>query len=273
MKNKDTKSVTEATRDLHRNRITHIQRPTDRKIYKALLHTGSINRDDLTAKTGIPRTTVFESLKRLIDLGFVREFIVRSETARRGRPKKFYKVITVPIEDYSIDYAYSQAFANMFTHLKDIDIFISKMSDIGPVPTTRTSMKSFGSPDEIEHIVTQQSIFYQVALGQGDSPAEGLFGPFPIRSHPDRLAYVYSFRCFDSTVMDSRMNNHTHAILVITFHNELETHFPSRRKVESQLAPLVQDIADLSHLPEKFACHIQSRVIGLLKSNSTYISE
>ncbi|MCK4847680.1 MAG: hypothetical protein KAT16_01505 [Candidatus Heimdallarchaeota archaeon] len=63
----------------------------DRKVLDFLEREGPLTRSKLVSLTGIARSTLYDSLLRLILKGFVASF---SEDRRlRGRPKVFYKVL------------------------------------------------------------------------------------------------------------------------------------------------------------------------------------
>ena len=64
----------------------------DREVLDILEREGPITRSKLVALTGIARSTLYDSLLRLILKGFVASF---SEDRRhRGRPKVFYKALS-----------------------------------------------------------------------------------------------------------------------------------------------------------------------------------
>ncbi|MFX1512666.1 MAG: helix-turn-helix domain-containing protein [Promethearchaeota archaeon] len=245
-----------------------INKNTDRTIYETLAQIGPTNRTILCQKTGIPRTTLFESLKRLLNTGFIREFTVRSERPSRGRPPVYYEIIDPNFDSNNPNYSQEEIIRNLLIYTPEIDVFCAKLADRGPEPFSQTCMDPFGSSADITQFVTQQSLFYQVALGQGDSPAEGLFGPFPVKGHLHKLAYVYSFEIFDSTVSDPRLVSQTHAIVAIIFPEKLESYFPSRKKMQTGIASIVQSISDLSQVPKNFATQIRNKITLLLHSNS-----
>ncbi|MHA1947369.1 MAG: helix-turn-helix domain-containing protein [Candidatus Hodarchaeales archaeon] len=63
----------------------------DREVLDILEKEGPITRSKLVSLTGIARSTLYDSLLRLILKGFVASF---SEDRRhRGRPKVFYKAL------------------------------------------------------------------------------------------------------------------------------------------------------------------------------------
>lgn len=63
----------------------------DREILKILEKEGALTRSKLVSLTGIARSTLYDSLLRLMLKGYIASY---SEDRRlRGRPKVFYKVL------------------------------------------------------------------------------------------------------------------------------------------------------------------------------------
>ena len=74
---------------------SEIKRPAivhelDRNVLEILKTEGPITRSKLVTITGIARSTLYDSLLRLILKGYVARF--SEERRQRGRPKVFYKV-------------------------------------------------------------------------------------------------------------------------------------------------------------------------------------
>ncbi len=63
----------------------------DRQILSILEKQGPLTRGKLVSITGIARSTLYDSLLRLILKGYVASF--SEERRHRGRPKVFYKVL------------------------------------------------------------------------------------------------------------------------------------------------------------------------------------
>ncbi|MFW9856397.1 MAG: helix-turn-helix domain-containing protein [Candidatus Thorarchaeota archaeon] len=61
----------------------------DRNIYAILRREGPLTRSNLVSLTGIARTTLYDSLLRLIVKGYVTRF--SEERKERGRPKVFFQ--------------------------------------------------------------------------------------------------------------------------------------------------------------------------------------
>ena len=52
---------------------------------------GALTRGDITIKTGIPRTTVYDTLMNLLIAGVVEKYVERN--GRRGRPSVYYQLV------------------------------------------------------------------------------------------------------------------------------------------------------------------------------------
>ncbi len=52
---------------------------------------GALTRGDITIKTGIPRTTVYDTLMNLLIAGVVEKYVDRN--GRRGRPSVYYQIV------------------------------------------------------------------------------------------------------------------------------------------------------------------------------------
>ena len=52
---------------------------------------GALTRGDITLKTGIPRTTVYDTLMNLLISGVVEKYVERN--GRRGRPSVYYQLV------------------------------------------------------------------------------------------------------------------------------------------------------------------------------------
>ncbi|MFW9830195.1 MAG: helix-turn-helix domain-containing protein [Candidatus Thorarchaeota archaeon] len=78
-----------------RQRVTTIQPPesADVKTYitDLLRDEGALTRGDITVKTGIPRTTVYDTLMNLLIAGIIEKYVERN--GRRGRPSVYYQLV------------------------------------------------------------------------------------------------------------------------------------------------------------------------------------
>ena len=69
---------------------TLITNEVEEVVFGALNEHGSVTRMKLVEITGLPRTTVYDSLTRLILKGFVRKYDEKRN--HRGRPKVYYQL-------------------------------------------------------------------------------------------------------------------------------------------------------------------------------------
>ncbi|MHA1225758.1 MAG: helix-turn-helix domain-containing protein [Candidatus Hodarchaeales archaeon] len=63
---------------------------TDQKVLETLIEIGPSTRMELCRKTGIPRTTIYDSLTRLILSRKVSKYSIPNKS--KGRPRVFYKI-------------------------------------------------------------------------------------------------------------------------------------------------------------------------------------
>ena len=64
----------------------------DRKVYNILKTDGPITRSEMTKKTGIARSTLYDSLLRLSLKGLARKYS-DADHSTRGRPKVYFEAI------------------------------------------------------------------------------------------------------------------------------------------------------------------------------------
>lgn len=60
-------------------------------IMSILKKEGSLTRGDITTRTGIPRTTVYDTLMNLLLAGIVEKYVERN--GLRGRPSVYYQLV------------------------------------------------------------------------------------------------------------------------------------------------------------------------------------
>jgi predicted ArsR family transcriptional regulator len=67
--------------------------PSDVKshITSLLRDQGALTRGEITSRTGIPRTTVYDTLMNLLISGTVEKYVERN--GKRGRPSVFYQLV------------------------------------------------------------------------------------------------------------------------------------------------------------------------------------
>jgi predicted ArsR family transcriptional regulator len=60
-------------------------------ITELLRSEGALTRGEITTRTGIPRTTVYDTLMNLLISGVVEKYVERN--GRRGRPSVYYQLV------------------------------------------------------------------------------------------------------------------------------------------------------------------------------------
>ncbi|MFW9984996.1 MAG: helix-turn-helix domain-containing protein [Candidatus Odinarchaeota archaeon] len=60
-------------------------------IIDLLREKGALTRGDITTKTGIPRTTVYDTLMNLLISGVIEKYVEKN--GRRGRPSVYYQLV------------------------------------------------------------------------------------------------------------------------------------------------------------------------------------
>ncbi|MFX0211900.1 MAG: response regulator [Candidatus Hodarchaeota archaeon] len=148
---------------------------------------------------------------------------------------------------------------------KEINVYCAKFTGAGMIiPLSYTSLSIFSSDEEARRFIVYQSTYLQVVLGPPDIAPEGLFGPFPMRGHPDKLSFLYSFKNYDSSITDPRLEQ-AHAVIVIVFQTDLEPSLPPRKKIEEIITPLLQNITDLAGIPKNLASQVWEKFTQLLE--------
>ena len=71
--------------------------------------------------------------------------------------------------------------------------------------------------DNQDAFLRRLGAFHMTIVGQGDTYAEGLFGPLPVYGYPDYLSYVFSFLMADPTIEDERSGGITYSLMVLFF--------------------------------------------------------
>ena len=60
-------------------------------LYDFIKNNGPITRTEIKEQTGIPRTTIYDSIVKLIIQKRIKKYVVMNK--KRGRPKVYYKAI------------------------------------------------------------------------------------------------------------------------------------------------------------------------------------
>jgi predicted ArsR family transcriptional regulator len=90
-----TRSTQQTSQKTKTRQIPRQTQPTEtldtkRSITDLLKDKGALTRGEITTLTGIPRTTVYDTLMNLLLSGVVEKYVERN--GRRGRPSVFYQI-------------------------------------------------------------------------------------------------------------------------------------------------------------------------------------
>lgn len=88
---KNDQTSTESTPPVMVRKKQPIVHELDRNVLKILEKEGAITRSKLVSLTGIARSTLYDSLLRLILKGHIARF--SEDRKQRGRPKVYYQVL------------------------------------------------------------------------------------------------------------------------------------------------------------------------------------
>jgi predicted ArsR family transcriptional regulator len=88
-----SQQTTQKTKTRQRPSPKHPPETADVKahITDLLRSKGALTRGEITTKTGIPRTTVYDTLMNMLIAGVVEKYVERN--GRRGRPSVYYQLV------------------------------------------------------------------------------------------------------------------------------------------------------------------------------------
>ncbi len=206
-------------------------------IFETLRELGAATRAEIVDRIGIPRTTVFDALTKLVTMGWVTRSTISPGKGKKGRSKAVYSIHANPSPFSSLNEGVSRSIP--------LGIFIATFIDIGPVPLVSEGMDILHKNEEgIETFLKRQSIYIHVALGQGDTPMRGLFGPLPVRGHPELLAFAYGFYATDKNLTDPRLQERSFGVLSLILEKKNEETLPRRVELEKTLDRLFSSVKD-----------------------------
>ncbi len=218
-----------------------------KKVFQVLRELGIANRAEITRKTGIARTTVYDALCKLTSMDWVIKFSRSPSKGKKGRPQTFYRINTAP--PISIP-----AKTPLKTTTIPMGLFIVKFVDKRPVLLIDEGLHILNT-DKIgkEDFFKRHSGYYQIGLGQGQSPMKGFYGPVPVCDHSHLLAYLYGFFVQDegTSVAASRPNKQSLGCMILLIDKSHEQYLPTRVKLEKILNRLfrtVQNVKDINRM-------------------------
>ncbi|MFX1512688.1 MAG: helix-turn-helix domain-containing protein [Promethearchaeota archaeon] len=208
----------------------------EKSVFEALRELGQVTRAVIVEKTGIPRTTAYDALSKLISKGWVIKTDVPPGKGKKGRPKAIFSLNSDPSPFSSFQEVCSPKSVNL-------GLFISVFTDLGPVPLVHDGIHNLiENSVNIERYLRRQSVLYQAALGIDYSPITGLYGPLPVRDYPNFLAFAYGFLARNKTSTVPRNQIASFGVLVIIFSKEDEEALPPRKNFEQTLNRLFKTV-------------------------------
>ncbi|MHA2296410.1 MAG: hypothetical protein ACXAEU_14985 [Candidatus Hodarchaeales archaeon] len=104
----------------------------------------------------------------------------------------------------------------------------------GPAPLPSGDKKLPFATEKTEEVMTKLGMFYQIAVGQGDCYAEGMYGPLPALDS-EYHCLIYASTAVDPQQKDPRMKGWTYLITCFFYHSALEPRMMERRGLLEQL--------------------------------------
>ena len=152
--------------------------------------------------------------------------------------------------------------------LNEIRSVLFKMADVGPIPVIAEPLSDFLSKEntqtELNQVLLQKlALFYTVALGQGNSPNYGLYGPLPIPDYPGYVALAYSFKISDRNAKDHRMKGTTFAILSFLIPEAFIPFFTERPQIVEYLDHFILKLSDISDITMEWFHTVKQKIIEL----------
>jgi PAS domain S-box-containing protein len=118
-----------------------------------------------------------------------------------------------------------------------------------------------------EEVFLRMGLYYTTALGQGNEPQMGLYGPLPAPGLPGYVSVVYSFLAKDSSYDDPRSLGKTYAFLVLSFPEELAHLFSNRAAITESCKNSVSRFADIQEVDFDTLKALKSQILGFEESN------
>ena len=141
---------------------------------------------------------------------------------------------------------------------KNIKVALFQMKDEGPVPV-QYDVLDFG--DENSVILKKLALFYVIALGQGNTPNYGFYGPLPIPDKPGYIALAYSFLIANQEIRDPRMQGNSFTILSFVMPEPFVKFFKNRDEIHQELSNLLSPYQDIDEITLKILHSIKAKIL------------
>ncbi|MFW9914013.1 MAG: PAS domain S-box protein [Candidatus Thorarchaeota archaeon] len=149
--------------------------------------------------------------------------------------------------------------------LNHIRISLFKLGLKGP-EVVITETLPFSEEAE-EEIFLRMGLYYTTALGQGNEPQMGLYGPLPAPGLAGYVSMVHSFMIRDSSYDDPRSLGKTYAFLVLSFPEELAHLFSNRTVITESCKNAVSHFADIQEVNLDALKALKSQILGFEELN------
>ncbi|MFX0116528.1 MAG: hypothetical protein ACFFB3_18410 [Candidatus Hodarchaeota archaeon] len=117
--------------------------------------------------------------------------------------------------------------------------------------------------DDVEQtIFLKMGIYYITALGQGNTPKMGLYGPLPAPELEDYMSMVFSFIINDRSCTDPRTKGKTYAFIVMTIPEGLVHLFSNRGAVSKSCKDMLIGVTDIRDIGLNMLKRLKHRILG-----------
>jgi hypothetical protein len=149
-----------------------------------------------------------------------------------------------------------------------------KLTDSGPEVMLSETLPFLNPEDDQDAFLRRLGAFHMTIVGQGDTYAEGLFGPLPVYGYPDFLSYVFSFLMADPTLEDERSAGITYSLMVLFFPKDFSVAISSYYSIQEIFNSAIRMIDDVIDINESFFAALREELItGLYRRLQTQTKE
>lgn len=140
-----------------------------------------------------------------------------------------------------------QVMENFYTMISnETYLTIIRQFTVGPEIYLTDELK-FSKMDRIL-LGTKIGVFFMTAVGQGNSPNQGLFGPLPFPGNNDYESIVYSCFVNDSDNIDPRANGQSYCLIVLSFAKTFEPYYGNRQYLTQNFENFVRKYEKLQDM-------------------------
>ncbi|MFX0062944.1 MAG: hypothetical protein ACFFC7_12260 [Candidatus Hermodarchaeota archaeon] len=149
-----------------------------------------------------------------------------------------------------------------------------KLTDSGPEVMLSETLPFLNPEDNQDAFLRRLGAFHMTIVGQGDTYAEGLFGPLPVYGYPDYLSYVFSFLMADPTLEDERSAGITYSLMVLFFPKDFSIAISSYYSIQEIFNSAIRMLDDVMDINESFFAALREELItGLYRRLQTQTKE